>query len=465
MRDAAPDRRRLADVGDVAEQHRHISSRGHHGAAEVVNGLRPAERADGPLDRALRDDAARGVHVRFLDRVHHLVEADAPRRHALGIELHLELAEIAAEPLDGRDARHGQEPVVHLELGEIPQRHQVRRAGVGFEREFEDLVETAGQAGDQRRVGAGRKLAGDLRDPLGDELPRAVVVGARLELDRDLRDAELRVRSHPPHVRQPGERDLERNGDRRLELLGAHGRVLRDDVEHRRRQIGEDIPPQILHPERADRRSGRDQQRRQERRVKRLANQPANHVRASVSIVLGLALFGLRLEQERAIDDDRLAGAQPGQHFDFAAEIAAAADAADLEMVRVLGQEHAPLVANTLHRRDRDASGWRRRSRRPAAWRVADMPGRSRLPLFFTSIRTGTVRDSRSTCRPTIVTVPSKVLSGKRGKRQPRRRHPAECEPRRARTREPSATALRGCRCGTPARPGRASDRRPPRAR
>ena len=48
------------------------------------------------------------------------------------------------------------------------------------------------------------------------------------------------------------------------------------------------------------------------------------------------------------------------------------------------------------------------------------MPGRRRLPLFFTSILTGTVRDSRSTCRPTIVTVPFEVLSWQGGKRQPR---------------------------------------------
>ena len=61
----------------------------------------------------------------------------------------------------------------------------------------------------------GGSCAGDLRDALGDELARAVVVGVGLELDRDLRDAELRVRADAAHVRQPGERDLERDGDAR----------------------------------------------------------------------------------------------------------------------------------------------------------------------------------------------------------------------------------------------------------
>ena len=117
--------------------------------------LRAAERAHRPFDRALGDDAARGVQVRFLDGVHHVVEADAPRGHALGIELHLKLPQVAAETLHGRHAGHGQQPVVDLELGEIAQRHQVRRAWLGFERELEDLVQPAGQAGDQRRIGPG----------------------------------------------------------------------------------------------------------------------------------------------------------------------------------------------------------------------------------------------------------------------------------------------------------------------
>ena len=83
-----------------------------------------------------------------------------------------------------------------------------------------------------------------LGDALGDELPRAVVVGVGLELDRDLGHAELGVRAHAAHVGQPGERDLERNGDGGLQLLGAHRRVLRDDVEDRRRQVGEDVARQ-----------------------------------------------------------------------------------------------------------------------------------------------------------------------------------------------------------------------------
>ncbi len=104
-----------------------------------------------------------------------------------GIDLHLELAQVAAEPLDRRHAGHRQQAVLHLELGEVAQRHQVDGAGLGLERELEDLVQPAGEAREQRRVGARRQLRRHLADALGDQLARAVVVGVGLELDGDLR--------------------------------------------------------------------------------------------------------------------------------------------------------------------------------------------------------------------------------------------------------------------------------------
>ena len=214
------------------------------GLLEIEDGCHSPHRADAPFHRSLRDEPSGGVFVRLLDRVHHLVQRDPAGRHAVGIELHLELAQIAAEPFDGGDARHGQQTVLDFELGEVAQRHEVGGAWFGFERELEDLVQPAGQARHHRRVGALRQLPRGLTDSLGDELAGAVVVGVRLELDRHLHDAELRVRPDASDVRQTGQRDFERNRDARLELLGAHRRVLHDDVEHGRRQVGEDIPAQ-----------------------------------------------------------------------------------------------------------------------------------------------------------------------------------------------------------------------------
>jgi hypothetical protein len=138
---------------------------------------------------------------RLLDRVHHLVERHDTRRHPFGVELDLKLTEIAAEALDSGDARNGQEPIVHVEFREVAQRHQICGPGFGFEGELEDLVQTAGEARDERRIGARWKLAGGLRDALSDELPRAVVISAGIEFNRDLRDTKLRRRSDAAHVR------------------------------------------------------------------------------------------------------------------------------------------------------------------------------------------------------------------------------------------------------------------------
>ena len=64
---------------------------------EVVDARGAADGAHRPLGRAARHEAAGGVLVRALERVHDLVERDAARRHAVRVELHLELAQVAAE--------------------------------------------------------------------------------------------------------------------------------------------------------------------------------------------------------------------------------------------------------------------------------------------------------------------------------------------------------------------------------
>jgi hypothetical protein len=88
--------------------------------------------------------------------MHHIVEADQPRRHPFGIELDLELAQIAAESFHGGDTGNGEQSVVDLELGEVSERHEVRRTRVGLEREFEDFVQSPCEARNQRWISASR---------------------------------------------------------------------------------------------------------------------------------------------------------------------------------------------------------------------------------------------------------------------------------------------------------------------
>jgi hypothetical protein len=122
--------------------------------------------------------------------VHHLVERHAARGHPGRIELYLKLPQVSAEPLDGGDARNGEEAILHLELGEIAEAHLIHDARFRLERELENLVQPSGEARHERRFRAGRKLGRDLGDALRDELARAVVIDIRLEFDGRVCDAE-----------------------------------------------------------------------------------------------------------------------------------------------------------------------------------------------------------------------------------------------------------------------------------
>src|SRR4029079_14817925 len=146
----------------------------------------------------------------------------ARRAITLGIDLDLKLSEIPAETLDGRDAWHGEQPILHVELREVAQRHQIRGAGLRLERELEYLVQSPGDAGQKRRFCARRELHADLIHSLRDELTRAVVVDIRFEFHGDLADHELRPRANAPDGRQALQCRFERNRNAGLELLGAH---------------------------------------------------------------------------------------------------------------------------------------------------------------------------------------------------------------------------------------------------
>ena len=176
----------------------------------------------------------------------HLVEADLAGSHPFWIELNLKLAEIPSESLDRRHTRHREQSVLDLELGQVPELHQVGRTLVSFERELKDLVEATGETRNQRRIGAGRQLSRSLRHALGDELSRSVVVGIGFELDRDLRNTQLRVGANPPNIWQACQLHFQRDGNGGFQFLGTHRGVLRDDVEYRSREIREDIAPQVL---------------------------------------------------------------------------------------------------------------------------------------------------------------------------------------------------------------------------
>ena len=125
-----------------------------------------------------------------------------------------------------------------------------------------------------------RKLGRHLGDALGDELAGTVVVGVGLELDRDLADAELRARPDAPHLGQAGEADFHGHRDARLQLLGAHGRVLRDHVEDGRGEVGEDVAGKVHEPVEADGHAGRDEGDGQDGLGEEGSDEPFDHLSA-----------------------------------------------------------------------------------------------------------------------------------------------------------------------------------------
>ena len=149
--------------------------------------------------------------------------------------------------------------------------------GFGLHHQLHDLVEPAGEARHQGGAGARRQLAGDLVDPLADELAGAVVVGVGLELDAHLRHAGLGGGADAPHLGQAGQRHLQGDRDAGLQLLGAHRRVLDEDAEDRRREVGKDVAPQVAQPDRAGRRRGERQEEGEDRLGEGAAKDALDH--------------------------------------------------------------------------------------------------------------------------------------------------------------------------------------------
>src|SRR5688572_1387659 len=90
---------------------------------------------------------------------------------------------------------------------------------------------------------------------------------------------------------------------------------------------------------------------------------------ASVIAVTGAGALGLRLQQERAVNDDGFAGREARKHLDLAAEVATPPDLPGFEDAGVPWYKHNPAVADPLHRghwnrEDRRAAGANRQRRR-----------------------------------------------------------------------------------------------------
>jgi hypothetical protein len=198
-----------------------------------------ADPVDEVLLSALQVEAGRGVLVRGLEGLDHLVDGDAVGAQAFGAEDDLVLLRLAAGGDDLGHPGNGEEALSQHPVGRRLQLHGV--VLVGRERDEEDLPHDRGDGGERWSVGAGwQRRSGEL-ELLGHDLPGLVDVGAPVKLHPDDGDPHGGCRTHPAHPRRTVERGLDGEGDLGLGLLRRHAMGFRDDRDRGRGQIREDV--------------------------------------------------------------------------------------------------------------------------------------------------------------------------------------------------------------------------------
>ena len=233
-----------------------------------------------------RDQVLRG------ERIGDVLARQASRLQRGGVEIDLDLPQLAAERVGNCGAGHRDQRRAHLvdaDVGQLllgealtRQRHLDDRHGRGV------VVE------DQRRRRAGRhRLDHGLRDRRHLRVG-GVDVDARLKEDLDDAEAVVGIGLDMLDVVDGGgQRALEGRGDAAGHLVGRQAGVLPDDADHRNADVGEDVGRRAQSGERAD---DQDQQRQHDERIgarQRDANQ-GDH-RKGVSVIANKSSSGATL--------------------------------------------------------------------------------------------------------------------------------------------------------------------------
>ena len=154
---------------------------------------------------------------RIFRRREHVLNREVERHEPLRLHLHLELAHLAAEHADLRNARHREQARAQRPVGDRPQRH--RRKFFRDEADLQQVHRGRGERRHFRRFHAGRKLAREFREFFREHLARAENVGALLENGGDNRESLDRLGAHRFHVARAVDRALDRARDEHLDLL------------------------------------------------------------------------------------------------------------------------------------------------------------------------------------------------------------------------------------------------------
>ena len=139
----------------------------------------------------------------------------------------------------------------------------------------------------------------DVVQALEHLLAREVVVDVVVEGEDDERQAELRVREHAHRVRQPAQRDLERNRDLLLDFLRRVAGIQRDDGHLDVGDVGKRLDRQRAKRDDA----AADEQQREQQHEQRLMQREGDDASEASARPL---LFFLP-QQQRAVDHDAVA--------------------------------------------------------------------------------------------------------------------------------------------------------------
>ena len=150
-----------------------------------------------------------------------------------GIEQHLVLHHRSAEArVVGHAVDRSIGPFHHPILDGL----QLLRDAVGT---FQHIAIHQAAGAEQRREGrdySGRESG--LREPLKDDLPRKVVVGAFFEGEDDIGQTIERDGTHHHHVGNAVHLEFKRKRDQPFDFFGGMVGPLRDDFDLRRREVG-----------------------------------------------------------------------------------------------------------------------------------------------------------------------------------------------------------------------------------
>ena len=225
---------------DVADQDRHAACRtADDHPLDVVDATEQRLAADEPLLAVLDDVAATGARVVAIERLQHLAQRDAVRRHPVGVHLHLVALGIAAVAVDIGDARNGPHHGGDVPLQDAAEVHQASPWPLDLK--LQNLTERRAQRS-QLGVGLGQRDPGPgRRQPLGDELTGSKDIGSLPEHDRDGGDAEPRHAPDLLDARQPAHRELDGVGDQPLDLQRRQRARLGDDLDLHVDEIGHGV--------------------------------------------------------------------------------------------------------------------------------------------------------------------------------------------------------------------------------